>query len=153
MTTYEPCSLLRTEANLQSGDVGHTPASFSMVFLKKTLWRKTRHLHLTSFQHYTALKEKKRKEKKNRIVMERWRRMTWTHGFGVSPVCTRMDALSPVWTWGSASLVWRTRKRGAREGAFRITLFMSELHIWKHKLPFHSIFSYFFPPTSGNTNP
>ena len=35
-----------------------------MVFLKKTLWRKTRHLHLTSFQHYTALKEKKRKEKK-----------------------------------------------------------------------------------------
>lgn len=35
-----------------------------VLFKKKTLWRKTRHLHLTSFQHYTALKEKKKKEEK-----------------------------------------------------------------------------------------
>lgn len=74
--------------------------------------------------------------------------MTWTHRFGVSQR-TRTDALSPVWTRGSASLVWRrTRKRGAQKGAFRISLFVSELHIWKHKLPFHSIYFYFFfsPP-------
>ena len=58
-----------------------------------------------------------------------------------------MDAPSSVWVQGSASLVWRrTRKRSAWRRTFRITLFMTELHICKHKLPFHSIFFYFFFP-------
>lgn len=59
---------------------------------------------------------------------------------------TRTDALSPVWTGAQLSRLENEEERSAWKGAFRITLFVSELHIWKHKLPFHSIYFYFFFP-------
>lgn len=65
MTTHEPCSLLRTEANLQSGDVGHTPASFSMVFfLKKNIMEKNQTFTLDFFSTLYSSKRKKKKEEK-----------------------------------------------------------------------------------------